>query len=145
MSDPLLPSLAGFKVWLFGLPVFVAIVAFWLGMLAIPLRAGREIRDLLYRVMSCVASSFMIGVPALIALRKYLPFVFEEAEALATMARLDPFAGFLILISCVMLVCSIPGPWVVGSVFLFLEKQKDRPIDDVIGDFRKSSKENTGP
>lgn len=137
MTEPVLPTLAGFKVWLFGLPIFVAIIAFWLGILAVPLSKGREVRDLVYRVMSCVVSSFLVGIPALISLKKFMPEVFTLMDELSVHAQIDPFAGFLVLAACVMLLSSLPGPWIVGSVFMFLEKQKDKPIDEVISSFRK--------
>ena len=136
MSEPVLPTLAGAKVWLLGLPIVVSILAFWLGLLAIPLRAGREVRDMFYRVLACIVSSFVCGIPALIGLKKYAPFAFEEAQALAVMAGTDPLVGFFILCGCVMLVCSLPGPWIIGSLFLFVEKQKDKPLDEIIRDLK---------
>lgn len=136
MSEPVLPTLAGVKFWLFGLPIVVSILAFWLGLMVIPLRAGREVRDLIYRVLSCAVSSFVFGIPALIALKKYMPFAFDEVQVLASMAGTDPMVGFFMLCGCVMLVCSLPGPWIVASFFLFVEKQKGKPIDEVIRDLR---------
>lgn len=139
MSEPVLPTIAGAKVWLLGLPVVVSALAFWLGLLAIPLRKGREVRDLLYRILSCIVSSFVCGIPALIALKQYVPFAFEEAQTLAVMAGTDPMAGFLTFCGCVMLVCSLPGPWVVSSFFLLVDKHRDKPLDEIIRSLKGSA------
>ena len=138
MSEPVIPTLVGAKAWLLGLPIFVSIIAFWLGLLAIPLRADREIRDVIYRILACAVSSYVVGIPVLLALKRYMPFVFEDMAALAVHAQLEPFTGFLVLVSCVMLICSVPGPWAVGAVFLYIEKQKDKPIDEIIAAHRSS-------
>ena len=140
MSEPILPSLAGFKVWLIGLPVAVSIVAFVLGLLAIPLRKGQEVKDLIYRLVACVVSSFLLGIPALIALMQFYPQAFDAASKLSLLVDLHPSVGTLVLIGCVMLLCSLPGPWVVASTFLFIEKFKGKPLDEVYSSLK--GKEN---
>lgn len=142
MSEPVLPTIVGTKAWLIGLPIFVSIIAFWLGLLAIPLRAGREVRDIIYRILACAVSSYVVGIPALLAIKRYMPFVFDDMAALAVHAQLEPFTGFLVLVGCVMLICSVPGPWIVGAIFLYIEKRKDTPIDELIQEYKqKQSKD----
>lgn len=37
---------------------------------------------------------------------------------------------------CVFVLCSIPGPWIVAAVFLWLERRKDRDIGELAAEIR---------
>lgn len=141
MSEPIVPTIAGFKVWLLGLPVLVTLVAFTLGIFAIPLRKGQEIKDLIYRIVACGVCSFLLGIPALITLLHTMPKAYEASAKLAVLVGLPAFSGTLTLIGCVMLLCSLPGPWIVGAFFMSIEKFKGRPLDEIVDHFREKEKD----
>ncbi|OAD81605.1 hypothetical protein ATN89_24090 [Comamonas thiooxydans] len=141
MSEPTsaVGTFAGYKLALFSLPVIASLIAFWLGLRFVPLRTNDPRGDLINRVMACVVSSFVIGVPALVLLIQHWPSAFEAGMRLAELAALPTIAGFFAVTGCVLIVCSIPGPWIVAAVFLWLQRSEGKDIaemaDQVRGDF----------
>jgi zinc transporter ZupT len=143
MSEPTTTAaggVAGYKLALITLPVVASLIAFWLGLRYVPLRADEPQRDLVDRVTACIVSSFVFGVAALVALVDHWPQAFTAAETLAVHARLPAVAGFFLLSGCVFVVCSIPGPWIVAAVFRWLEHRREKDIaelaTDVVADVR---------
>lgn len=139
MSEPVSGTaggIAGYKLVLACLPVAVSLIAFWLGLRFVPVRKGREREDIIDRVMACVVSSFVVGIPALVLLMQHWPGAFTAGEQLALRATLQPVTGFFAVTGCVLLLSSIPGPWLVAAVFLWLERRKDKDIGQIIGDVR---------
>lgn len=137
MSEPTTTaagSVAGYKLALLTLPVVASLIAFWLGLRYVPLRADAPHKDLVNRVTACLVSSFVVGTAALVALVHHYPEAFTAAEALASHALLPPVAGFFLVSGCVFVVCSIPGPWIVAAVFTWLERRKGRDIAELASD-----------
>ncbi len=135
-------GIAGYKLALLTLPLVAAIVGFWLGLRFVPLRRGHELGDVTTRMTACVVSSFGAGIPVLLALMHYAPETFEAATRLALLAGVAPVVGFLVLVGCVMVLCSIPGPWVIAAVFLWLERRKGKDIAELVGEVRGNQASN---
>ncbi|WP_240531232.1 hypothetical protein [Variovorax boronicumulans] len=127
---------AGYKLALLSLPIIASLIAFWLGIRFVPLRPGYAWNDLLNRVLGCLASSFIFGTIALVLLMQHKPGVFAAGAALAQLATFPPEAGFFVITGCVFVLCSIPGPWLVAAVFLWLERRKGRDIGEIAADIR---------
>ncbi len=127
---------AGYKLALLSLPVIASLIAFWLGIRFVPLRPGQAWNDLINRVMGCLASSFILGTIALVLLMHHKPGVFTAGAALARLATFPPEAGFFVITGCVFVLCSIPGPWIVAAVFLWLERRKGRDISELAAEIR---------
>ena len=45
-------------------------------------------------------------------------------------------AGFFIITGCVLVVCSIPGPWIVAGVFLWLKRSEGQTITEMADQLR---------
>lgn len=127
---------AGYKLALLSLPVIASLIAFWLGLRFVPLRAGAAWPDLINRVIACLASSFIVGTAALVLLMHHQPGIFLAGAALAQLATFPPEAGFFLITGCVFVVSSVPGPWVVAAVFLWLDRRKDKDIAQMAADIR---------
>lgn len=129
-------GVAGYKLALLTLPVVAAIAGFWLGIRYVPLRKGQELADVTNRMTACAASSLLVGIPALMLLQHYMPGAFVAMQQLAVLAGLPSGVGVLTLFFCVFLLCSIPGPWVVAAVFLWLERRKGKDIGELVSEVR---------
>lgn len=127
-------AFAGHKLVLFGLPIVATLIAWWLGMRFAPPRPGREAADMLNRLLACAVSAFVLGLPALLALHNYLPWVFGSGAALAALAGLPIMLGFFAVAGCVMLLCSLPGPWLVVATVTWFERRKDKDIGELVHD-----------
>lgn len=133
-------AFAGHKLALLGLPVLASLIAFWLGLRFVPLRPGREREDLINRVMACLVCSFVFGVTALVLLMQHQPDVFDAAARLAVLAQLPGAAGFFLVTTCVLIVCAIPGPWIVAAIFLWIERREGKDIGELVRDVRRDLK-----
>lgn len=129
-------TFAGYKLALFTLPILASLIAFWLGLRFVPLRADDPRADLINRVMSCLVSAFVLGVTALVLLMQHMPGVFAAGSQLATMAGLPDIAGFFAITLCVFVVCSIPGPWIVAAGFLWLQRRKGKDLAELAQSMR---------
>ena len=71
MAEPTsaVSTFAGYKIALFSLPIITSLLAFWLGLRFVPLRSDDPRSDLLGRVLACLVSGFVLGIPALVGLR----------------------------------------------------------------------------
>ncbi len=133
MSEPTtaVSTFAGYKLALFSLPVIASLIAFWLGLRFVPLRTTDPRGDLINRVFACLVSSFLLGVPVLVLLMQHWPGVFEAGMQLAQIAAVPSIAGFFVITACVFVICSIPGPWVVAGVFLWLKRSEGQTITEM--------------
>lgn len=130
-------TFAGYKLALFTLPIVASLIAFWLGLRFVPLRREDPHADLINRVLACIVSAFLLGITALVALMHHMPRAFDAGTALALVAGLPPIAGFFAITLCVFVVCSIPGPWLLAAVFIWLERRKGRDIAELVQDARE--------
>lgn len=139
MSEPTsaVGTFAGYKLALFSLPVLASLLAFWLGLRFVPLRATDPRADLLNRVLACLVSGFVLGVPALVLLMQHWPGIFESGMRLAALAAVPSIAGFFVITGCVLVVCSIPGPWIVAGVFLWLKRSEGQTITEMADQLRE--------
>lgn len=140
-------TFAGYKLALFSLPIAASLLAFWLGLRFVPLRTTDPRGDLLNRVLACLVSGFVLGVPALVMLMQHWPGIFDAGVRLAALAALPAIAGFFVITGCVFVVCSIPGPWVVAAVFLWLKRSEGQTITEMAQDARRdlSAARRNGP
>ena len=129
-------TFAGYKLALFTLPVLASLLAFWLGLRFVPLRRSDPRGDLINRVLACLVSSFVLGVPALVMLIQHWPGVFDAGVQLALLAEVPSIAGFFVITGCVLVVCSIPGPWIVAGVFLWLKRSEGQTITEMADQLR---------
>lgn len=139
MSEPastVAGGIAGYKLMLLGLPVVAAIVGFWLGLRFVPLRQGCELADVTNRMTACAVSSFVLGIPALVLLQQHAPGSVVAMQQLATMVGLQEGMGVLILAGCVFLASSVPGPWLIAAVFLYMERRKGKDIKELVNEVR---------
>ncbi|WP_244146279.1 hypothetical protein [Comamonas antarctica] len=136
-------TFAGYKIALFSLPIAASLLAFWLGLRFVPLRVTDPRGDLLNRVLACLVSGFVLGVPALVMLMQHWPGIFDAGARLAILAALPAIAGFFVITGCVFVVCSIPGPWVVAGVFLWLKRSEGKTITEIARDARQELAESS--
>lgn len=129
-------TFAGYKLALFTLPVLASLLALWLGLRFVPLRSTDPRGDLINRVLACLVSSFVLGVPALVMLIQHWPGVFDAGVQLALLAEVPSIAGFFVITGCVLVVCSIPGPWIVAGVFLWLKRSEGQTITEMADQLR---------
>lgn len=135
---------AAYKIVTILLPIGASLLAFWLGLRFVPVRKGYERTDLINRVMSCMFSSFIVGIPALVLLHDHWPHFFDAAATLAARAYLPPETGFFIVTACVLVLAAIPGPWIVAGTFLWLEKRRGKDIGEIFSDLQGEIKNERG-
>lgn len=140
MSDPTTSTaagIAGHKVIIIGLPIAASLLAFWLGMRIVPLRVGKESTDAVNRIMACVVSSFLVGMPVLAQTHEHMPGVFASAQTLAVLYGFPPFLGLAVLMGCTLLLCSLPGPWLLVALVMFFENRKHKDPVEIYKDLKK--------
>lgn len=137
-------AVAGHKAFLLGLPIVITLLAWWLGLRIFPPRKGREFKDMLDRLVACAVSSFIVGVPLLVALLNHMPWVFSTAADLAGRAGLEPITGFFAIVGCVLLLASLPGPWIVVAYLRWFHRRRGKDLGewgaDAARDWRKTFK-----
>jgi hypothetical protein len=101
----------------------------------VPLRSTDPRGDLLNRVLACLVSGFLLGVPALVLLMQHWPGSLRLACVWPPWRRAS-IAGFFIITGCVLVVCSIPGPWIVAGVFLWLKRSEGQTITEMADQLR---------
>lgn len=129
-------TFVGYKLALFSLPVLTSLIAFWLGLRFVPLRGEDQHGDLLSRVLACLVSGFILGVPTLVLLVQHYSGIFDASVRLAQIAQLPAIAGFFVITGCVFVIASIPGPWLMAAVFLWLKKSEGKTLTDIAQDMR---------
>ena len=129
-------TFAGYKLALFTLPVLASLLAFWLGLRFVPLRSADPRGDLINRVLACLVSGFVLGVPALVMLMQHWPGIFDAGMRLASLAAVPSITGFFVITGCVLVVCSIPGPWIMAGVFLWLKRSEGQTITEMADQLR---------
>ena len=127
-------AVSGYKLALLGLPVLAALIAFWLGLRFVPLRAGQERDDLIKRIMACLVCSLVVGVCLLVLAMQHQPWIFEASTRLAHAANLPGEVGFFVVTACVFIACGIPGPWIVAAVYLWFERRQGKDIGELAQD-----------
>lgn len=141
MADPTTTTTGSALLFLKGtallLPVFASAVAFWLGLRFVPLRKGNEWADVINRLMACFISSVVLGTIVLVSLYHHWPHLFTVAQSMAVQIGFVAEAGFFMMTGCVLLLCSIPGPWLVAAVFLWLDRRKNKDIAEIINELKK--------
>jgi hypothetical protein len=70
-------------------------------------------------------------------LMQHWPSIFDAGVRLALVAALPPIAGFFAITGCVLVVCSIPGPWIVAGVFLWLKRSEGQTITEMADQLRE--------
>jgi hypothetical protein len=128
---PAAAGLAGQKMLMLGLPVVATLIAWWLGMRLVPPKTTQETVN---RLLSCAVASFVVGLPVLVLLRRHAPWVFASALELAQAAQLDPIVGFFAVIGCVLLLCSLPGPWIIVAYVKWFSGRKGKDLGQMAGD-----------
>jgi hypothetical protein len=123
MSDPASGALGGavtnkVLAWAFGLVLMLGapVLGFVLGLQVIPLNKDDPHRDLVRRLLGCVVSSFLVGLPALIWIASSHPWVFDGARTLMHQVHLPEVVGPLMVLWAVLLVSALPGWWLVGAL-----------------------------
>lgn len=127
-------AIAGHKAFLLGLPILITLLAWWLGLRIFPPRKGREFKDMLDRLAACAVSSFVVGIPLSVALLKHAPWLFSGAAELASQAGLEPVAGFFAIVGCVLLLASLPGPWLVVAYLRWFQRRRGKDVGEMLGD-----------
>ena len=130
-------TFAGYKLALFSLPFVASLIAFWLGLHFVPLRSSDPRSDLLGRVLASLVSGFVLGIPTLVLLLQHWPGLFEAGTHLAELAALAPVSGFFAITACVLVLCSIPGPWLVAATFLWLRKTEGQTLPELAQHLRQ--------
>ncbi|EYC51694.1 hypothetical protein AZ34_11800 [Hylemonella gracilis str. Niagara R] len=129
-------AFAAHKAFLYSLPVIGFVLTFWLGLRYAPLRKEAQWKDLVDRLAACVVSSFVCGVPAVLALMHYYPEAFALASQLALAmgvpTNLGAVAGIVIVCAWILPLCSLPGPWLFAAVYLWLKRQKGKDAGEII-------------
>ncbi|MFO6421651.1 hypothetical protein ACLBKS_15740 [Hylemonella sp. W303a] len=129
-------AIAAHKAFLFSLPLISFLLAFWLGLRYAPLHKDAQWKDLVDRLAACVVSSFVCGVPAVLALMHYYPEVFAVASQLALVLGVAPnlgsVAGVVIVSAWILPLCSLPGPWLFAAIYLWLKRQKGKDAAEIL-------------
>lgn len=135
MTEPLTTAggaAAGYKLALLGIPIIGTLFGFWLGLRFIPLQKDKEVADLTNRVMACVACGLIIGPLLLAALFNHFPGLMERFVYAASMLGIDSFVATLYIMGCCFVVASMPGPWIISAIFLFIRRNKNKDIGQLV-------------
>jgi hypothetical protein len=141
MSEPASTAagaFAGHKLFLFTLPLIGALLAFWLGIRFVPLKKGAEWKDAVDRLTAGAASSFVLGIAALIFMAKTWPGVFTAMHELAEATAVPAQVIVLLVYGAVFLVSAIPGIWIFAAVFGWLRKTEGKDLGEIVSDLKGS-------
>jgi hypothetical protein len=123
-----------FWAWLGGVLVLLLapVLGFVLGLQVMPLDPAEPHKDLVRRLLGCVVSSLLLGVPGLIWLHKNMVWVFESARGLVAMMGAPEVVGPFVVMWGVLLVAALPGWWLVGRlVKRVISQDWDKVLDNV--------------
>lgn len=123
------PKLLGFVAM-----AMAPVVAFVLGLQILPLDAKDPHRDAVRRIMGCVVSSLMLGLPALIYMDQHMAWVFDSANSLAVRADFPERLGSASVMWSVLLLGALPGWWLVGAVMRKLASWRDKDLGAIAED-----------
>ena len=128
---------AGVLIKIVGVPVLAGAAATALGFMFMWPRTAREG---LVRFACALASSFTAG--PLLALGVYAkwPGLFSAARQAAEAARLDPLAGTLGVAAPFLVFAALPAWWILGGLFLWLQRRQGKDIGEMAMDAAQSIK-----
>lgn len=126
MAEPTSSAAGGFALWKLagGFAAFAGIAAFLASVVAMCMMTPRNPREWAVGLISTVVASFGGGAYAILKL-----------DLLTTLPK-DPTQLYLHLLAGLGIVfaCGLPGWALVRAMFTFLEKRKDKGIDEIVAD-----------
>lgn len=109
----------------------VTLVAFFLGLQAIPLDKDEPHKDVVRRLIGCAVSSLVIGIPAMAFLHNTWPWMYTSTSAVFAMMDMSPVYGPKVLNWSILLVAGLPGWWLVGAVVRQMATWRNKTIKEI--------------
>lgn len=136
-------AVAGYKLLAAIVTVLSPVVGFLLGLKVIPLSEKNPNSDLFHRLLGCVASSLVLGAFALVYLYHSQHWVFTSAWEIGDYVKAGE-VGVIWLIGAVLLVCALPGWWLVGAVVRSMAGWEGKDVRGVLQDVGQTAAEISG-